>query len=236
MDWDERPHTPRRLKLRIAIELIAIAGIVAVVFVLRARGVQNSVAWAGVAMILFPYLVITRRETNAQVWGLLRAPAADRWRGSARLVGVFTLAMIALLLVIGVLGRALDGAPFRDAAPMVSTNFLLALAAYLPWTLVQETLLQFYLQGRLRVILPGATPAALALVTGVFYGAVHLGPTWGHLGVAGVSTIAGVVWSYAYQRYRVLIPIAVSHALLASTWYYWIYGRDVFHEVAGWFR
>ena len=46
------------------------------------------------------------------------------------------------------------------------------------------------------------------------------------------TTVAGIVWTYVYYRYRVLSPLAFSHALLGTFFYYWIYGRDLAKEWA----
>ena len=105
-----------------------------------------------------------------------------------------------------------------------NSRLLVALALYLPWALLQQALFQFYLLGRLRTLLPASVAVT---VTGVAYALVHLPD----IGVAAASAIAGVFWSYVYCCYRVLSPLALSHALLGSTFYYWVYGRDL---VRGW--
>jgi hypothetical protein len=48
--------------------------------------------------------------------------------------------------------------------------------------------------------------------------------------VTVVTIIGGILWSYSYHRDRYVLPIAISHALLGSTFYYWIFGRDLLHE------
>jgi membrane protease YdiL (CAAX protease family) len=71
---------------------------------------------------------------------------------------------------------------------------------------------------RLRVLLPSLPPLGLAAVNGLVFGAVHL-PSW-ELAVA--TAVAGTVWSQAYQRDRVLLPIAFSHALLGTAYFAWV--------------
>jgi hypothetical protein len=39
--------------------------------------------------------------------------------------------------------------------------------------------------------------------------------------------LAGIFWSSMYYAFRVLSPLALSHAILGSTFYYWIYGEDL---------
>jgi hypothetical protein len=40
-------------------------------------------------------------------------------------------------------------------------------------------------------------------------------------------TAGGTLWSVLYFRYRQLWPLAVSHALVGTTFYYWVYGHDL---------
>ena len=47
------------------------------------------------------------------------------------------------------------------------------------------------------------------------------------VGVTVAAAFAGVFWTYVYYRYRVLSPLAFSHALLGTTFSYWVYGRDL---------
>jgi membrane protease YdiL (CAAX protease family) len=45
--------------------------------------------------------------------------------------------------------------------------------------------------------------------------------------LALLTAAAGIVWSWVYQRDRVLMPVALSHALLGTTYFAWVRGRDV---------
>jgi hypothetical protein len=103
------------------------------------------------------------------------------------------------------------------------SNWHLALVflLYLPWALLQQFLFQFYLLGRFLTLLP--TPVAV-FVTGITYSLVHLP----EVSVALAAPPAGIFLSFLYRRDRVLLPLGLSHALLGSTFYYWVYGRDLF--------
>lgn len=59
-------------------------------------------------------------------------------------------------------------------------------------------------------------------MNGLAYGAVHV-PEWD---VALVTVAGGVVWSHAFQRDRSVLPIALSHALLGSAYFYWVRHSD----------
>jgi membrane protease YdiL (CAAX protease family) len=106
-----------------------------------------------------------------------------------------------------------------------------ALALFVPWALLQQTLFQFYLQGRLRVLLGSAPPLVSAVLTGILYGAVH----WPDVEVTVLTVGGGIAWSWAYQRDRCLGPVALSHAVLGTTYFTWVRGRDLAGEWLGWF-
>jgi len=44
------------------------------------------------------------------------------------------------------------------------------------------------------------------------------------------------VWSFLYYRYRLLLPLAISHAALGSAFYYGIFGHDLAMEWKGLFH
>jgi Type II CAAX prenyl endopeptidase Rce1-like len=74
------------------------------------------------------------------------------------------------------------------------------------------------------VLIPSKSPLPAIALTGIGYALVHL-PDWG---ITVVSLLAGIFWSSLYYAFRVLSPLALSHAILGSTFYYWIYGEDLF--------
>jgi membrane protease YdiL (CAAX protease family) len=113
---------------------------------------------------------------------------------------------------------------------MVHWHFLMTLCFYVAWALLQQTLFQFYLLGRLRALLPFASPMLLSTINGTAYGLVHLAggaPLIQRSLVTGVTIIGGICWSYSYYRDRYVLPLALSHALLGTTFYYWVIGRDI---------
>jgi hypothetical protein len=42
-----------------------------------------------------------------------------------------------------------------------------------------------------------------------------------------VTLVAGTVWSLIYYRWRALLPLAASHALLGTALHYWVFGNDL---------
>jgi hypothetical protein len=105
-------------------------------------------------------------------------------------------------------------------------NLVLAFCLYFPWALLQQSIFMIYLLGRLRVVFAWASPLMLAGLNGMAYGLVHLPD----VRLAAVTVLAGSVWSYAYLRDRQLLPIVLSHAILGSTFYYFVGARDLYQD------
>ena len=115
----------------------------------------------------------------------------------------------------------------------LSTSVQLAFIAgdrsVLPWALLQQTLFQFYLLGRLRTVIPTRSPLFAIVLTGISYAMTHLPD----LTVALVTSLMGVFWTSMYYRFRMLTPIALSHAVLGTGFCYWIYDRDLLDDWLG---
>jgi membrane protease YdiL (CAAX protease family) len=69
-------------------------------------------------------------------------------------------------------------------------------------------------------------PAAAIAVTALAFSSVHF-PRWP---VMALVLIACSVWSTIYYRTRALLPLAASHALLAITLHYLVFGNDLLHK------
>jgi membrane protease YdiL (CAAX protease family) len=160
-------------------------------------------------------LLIVGWKRSKRLWGEPTSPAFDRWPRCLFLMAAVTVPP--LLLFAGIAAFAENG-----FSRFIQPHFFLALLIYLPWALLQQTLFQFYLQGRLQVILPYAPAWLIAVFNGIFYGAVHL-PDWP---LTLLTMVGGIIWSYSYHRDRYLLPIAISHALVGSTYFYWVMGSD----------
>jgi Type II CAAX prenyl endopeptidase Rce1-like len=212
---------PTPLRRSVAVELAALAALTALyLWLLPRRPLALDVAMALVAGAL---LAATWRHTRERVWAFPTAPAPERRRRAALVLAA--TAVVALGFgAIGLVG-ACPSAYGWDAigTRLFRPTFFGALAFFLPWALLQQTLFQFYLLGRLRVLLPAASPVTLSVANGILFGAAHL-PEWE---VALITVPAGVVWSYSYCLDRALGPLAVSHAVLGATYFYWARGNDL---------
>lgn len=206
------------LRRRVALELATLAVLTPVYLVL----VPERPVWvdASLGLVAVVLVAATARTTREQVWAPLATPRRERLRHCSRHMLVGTLAVTLLFAVVG--GWA--GRP----APLFTATMLAALLLFILWATLQQVLFQFYLLGRLRALIPAAPAPALAAVNGLLFGAVHLPD----VEVTVLTIVGGAVWSWYYLRDRSLGPIALSHAVLGTTYYYWIRGDDL---VLRWF-
>jgi len=191
-------------------------GAAAALFVATFRGrppyVDFALAAAAVA------LIVTSRARSHRFWGLAPEPRPDGRRQAWRACATFTAAALVALAIAAVAFTPPDGPSLQQR--FLNWHLLLAAALYLPWALLQQYIFQFYWFGRWLHLVP--MPLAVAL-TAVAFAAVHF-PRWP---VMLVTLVAGTAWSLCYYRWRALLPLAVSHALLGATLHYWVFGRDL---------
>jgi hypothetical protein len=178
-----------------------------------------------VLLALFALCLIASnaRFTRNEVWAQF-PPKEDRQTRVRRSYLLASAVTIPVILAFAVIGLTLgyrqsgwDGAWAR----FLNYHLLLAFALYLPWALLQQFLFQFYLLGRLLTLLPAS---GSVVATGMAYSLVHLPD----IGITLAAAAAGIFWTFLYRRDRALLPLGLSHALLGSTFYYWVYGHDLF--------
>jgi membrane protease YdiL (CAAX protease family) len=178
----------------------------------------------GLALVGLSLVLIAAKRTDRAIWEPL-PPDVERARWRRCLVStlVLTLCVIILFLLLGIVigyqGAGWPGAKARILHPYIPV----AIALYLPWALMQQTLFQFYLLGRLRTLWPTLPQLTLAAINGLAFGVLHATS----LPVAAMAAGGGIAWSLLYLRYRLLWPLAVSHALVGTAFYYWVYGHDL---------
>lgn len=209
------------LKSRLRFELLTLAAIaIAFLTLVPERPVYVEIALALLGLLL---LGLNINFTNNVVWRhfSLNEDNKTSTRAAYKAVMVMTLSLMVMCLGAGIaIGYILNG--WDGVWHRISNwHILIAIGLYLPWALLQQTLFQYYLLGRLLNLLP--TRLAIIL-TGSAFGLVHLPDLW----ITLVTIAMGIIWTYWYYQYRVLTPLALSHATLGSTFYYWVYGRDLF--------
>jgi membrane protease YdiL (CAAX protease family) len=206
---------PTRADRSVVLELTAI-GVAALVFVatfqVRPPYLDFVLAAAAVALIVFS------AARSRRLWALARSVDPTGARGAWLAALGFTAVALVVLAVVAVFTARAAGIP---AAERFGNWHMLATAAlYLPWALLQQYIFQFYWFGRWLRLVPVALAVAL---TAVAFAAVHF-PRWP---VMAVTLVAGTAWALIYYRWRSLVPLAVSHALLGTALHYWVFGNDV---------
>ena len=197
----------------VAWELAAIGAATAVfvaTFQVRPPYVDFVLAAAAVA------LIVLSAPRSRRLWALACAAEADgrAWRLSLG----FTAVALGVLAFAAVLVARAAGVPPLER--FGNWHIAIAAALYLPWALLQQFIFQFYLFPRWLRLVP--VPVAVAL-TALAFAAVHF-PRWP---VMAVTIVAGAVWALLYYRWRRVLPLAVSHALLGSALHYWVFGNDL---------
>jgi membrane protease YdiL (CAAX protease family) len=199
----------------VAIEL-AVIGAAAAVFVatfqVRPPYVDFVLAAAAVA------LIVLSAARSRRLWTLARSVDPTGARGAWVAALAFTAIALAALAVAALVVARTEETPLDQR--FFNWHMLVAAALYFPWALLQQYIFQFYWFGRWLRLVP--IPVAVAL-TALAFAAVHF-PRWP---VMAVTLVAGAVWALIYHRWRSLIPLALSHALLGTTLHYWVFGNDL---------
>ncbi len=199
----------------VALELAAI-GIAAIVFVatFQVRPPYLDFALAAAAVTL----IVASAARSRRLWTLARSVDPAGARGAWLAALSFTAAALVVLAAVAVLAaRAADVPPLERFG---NWHMLAAAALYLPWALLQQYIFQYYWFGRWLQLVPAAAAVAL---TAVAFAAVHF-PRWP---VMAVTLVAGTAWALIYLRWRRLLPLALSHALLGTALHYWVFGNDL---------
>lgn len=201
------------LKRRVIFELATLAVLTPIFLYYVPRGVG---LYAAAALFFLAFIGVTAEDTRARVWERPDSPNRERLWHSTLAMLTLTAPVVAVFFAWSVwMGYHVSYA-----------NLLLTLCIYVPWAALQQTIFQFYLLGRLRVLLPLLPPVSLAVINGFAYGLVHLPDQQ----VTILVIIGGIFWSYSYLRDRQIWPIAVSHALVGTTFYYFVSARDLYSE------
>jgi membrane protease YdiL (CAAX protease family) len=199
----------------VVLELAAI-GVAALVFVatfqVRPPYLDFVLAAAAVALIVFS------AARSRRLWALARSVDPTGARGAWLAALGFTAVALVVLAIVAVLTARAAGAPATER--FGNWHMLATAALYLPWALLQQYIFQFYWFGRWLRLVPVAFAVAL---TAVAFAAVHF-PRWP---VMAVTLVAGAAWALIYYRWRSLLPLAVSHALLGTALHYWVFGNDL---------
>lgn len=212
--------TSVRSKVLVELGIIA-AGTTVFLILFPRRNPLVDVALAGFALLSIAF---SAPYTRKVIWAAMPPPVVHNRTKRCLVVTLWVTVPTALVFLLtgGILAYRHGGWPAMNAR-ILNWRILAAFGCYLPWALMQQTLLQFYLLGRLLALFPNRLQFVPFLATGACFGLVHLPDIW----TALVTVAAGIVWSLIYYRYRLLLPLAFSHAALGSAFYYGICGHDL---------
>jgi hypothetical protein len=213
------------VRAKVIVELSVIVVLTTIFLVMfPTRNPLVDVVLAGFALLC---IVFSGRYTKRVIWAASPPPVADnRTKRCLAVLFWITIPPTLLFLLIGGIVACKNGGWPAVGGRIFNWRILAAFGCYLPWALMQQTLLQFYLLGRLLVLAPKQFLFVPFIITGTCFGLVHLPDLW----TALVTVVAGTAWSFMYYRYRLLLPLAFSHAALGSAFYYGIFGHDLATE------
>jgi membrane protease YdiL (CAAX protease family) len=206
--------TPMRDR-SVVLELGAIAA-AALIFVatFRVRPPYLDFVLAAAAVAL----IVLSAARSRRLWELQRSVDPTGARGAWNAALAFTGVALVVLAGAAVLVARAAGTPAIER--FGNWHMLVVAALYFPWALLQQYIFIFYWFGRWLRLVP--VPFAVVL-TALAFSAVHF-PRWP---VMAVTLVAGSVWALIYYRWRSVVPLAVSHALLGTALHYWVFGNDL---------
>ncbi len=162
-------------------------------------------------LVLYYACVLRRRQTPWRDYGF----RADNIREAGWRVGCWTLGATGLLvLVAGLLGNTFS-----------RPELLLLLPLYPLWGILQ----QFVFQGILhRALLTCLDSRQLALlINSVLFALVHVSDGR----VVGLTFVAGLCWSWFYQRWPNLWVLGISHGVLGAVAYPLLLGQNTLERI-----
>lgn len=210
---------------KVALELGILVGLATTFLLLFPR--RNP--WLDIALAGFALLAILASSgyTKNVIWAALPSPQSrNPFKECIKVTLWITVPTVFTFFLIGGIVAYRDAGWPGVAERLFDGKILIVFIAYTGWALIQQTLFQFYLLGRLLVLFPKNQPLWPILITGLGFSLVHLPDVWTSLATA----FAGPIWTLIYYRYRCLLPLAVSHAALGTAFYYGICGHNLAQE------
>jgi membrane protease YdiL (CAAX protease family) len=198
--------TSNRFKVRAAIELSLLVALVLIeLWLLRGMDDGRALAWVWL-VIGAVYASSIRNRGFGEVREALRIAPLRPWLEAAG-------ATAAVLLIVGVWVAVaaepydgLDLEPFRRS-PLEVANWV---SRRLMWAVWYQLLLHTFLWPNLRELVRSDRQATVA--SAALFGLLHL-PV---LALVAATTVCGWLWTVLFRRGRRLLPLILSHAILAG--------------------
>src|SRR5579862_3152044 len=143
------PHPSAAMRTRIAVELGVVVLLTFLFVIFAPENWRNNGTYIGLALVALGFIAMTARTTREDIWGPPDSPEFDRVRRCATAMSALTIPPVFVFLILGAAARYWNWLP-PEHASMFGIHFFLALVCYVPWAMLQQTLFQFYLLGRLR--------------------------------------------------------------------------------------
>lgn len=105
----------------------------------------------------------------------------------------------------------------------ITKEFLLIMIAYPIWAVFQQFLV---MSGSIMMGTLGWHPLIVGLVVALAFGFLH----WPFKPLVYPTLVLGAILFLIFQTYKSLFPIAMIHGTVATCYYYWFLGRDIFTE------
>src|SRR5207249_10223708 len=157
------------LRGKVAVELVTIA-VLTSIFLLAfpKRSPMVDVGLAGFALMC---LALSASYTKKVIWAASPLPVAEkRFKRCMTVVLWVTVPPALLFLLVGGIVTYKNGGWPAVAGRVLNWRILAAFGCYLPWALMQQTLLQFYLLGRLLALFPKQYLFVPMMITGACFG------------------------------------------------------------------
>jgi len=152
----------------------------------------------------------------AAAWGFRR----EGFIPAIKAGGIFAILAMIPLLVYGVI---------NSRFPLPAT-FWLVMILYPVWGLGQQFALQALITRNLRDAVPRLWPRLMA--ASVLFSASHFPNYW----LMGLTLVAGIAFSWNYERYRNIWAVGIVHGILGAAAYYIVLGHDPGGELMELFR
>jgi membrane protease YdiL (CAAX protease family) len=206
---------------KVALELGIIGGLVAIfLFCFPYRNPWIDIGLAGFALLC---ILATARYTKSTILAASAPQSQNSFKDCVKVTLLITVPTVLIFFLIGGIVAFHNAGWPAVVERIFDWKILVIFIAYTGWALIQQTLFQFYLLGRLLALFPINQPLWPILITGLCFSLVHLPDVWTSLATAA----AGPIWTLIYYRYRRLLPLAFSHAALGTAFYYGVCGQNL---------